>query len=265
MNAISTAEKKLLAVCETGIQDGLKAFLVVGRHLLTIRDKKLYLESADTFEEYCNKRWNFTRQRAHQLIDGAKAVDAVSTIVDTPPPVNEAQARVLATLPSESAQATVWAKAVETAPKDSEGNPKVTAAHVQRVADEVTGKPPKTESNGKAPPDKETIAAEMHAADLADPEPEPTVSEQCEADNKLIESFCRSIMAFYENNVPHTTWTSTDGRIGSGLASLKAGCNTLRTAKSVICPGCDADGCQYCDEHGYLPKYRADQVARVAT
>jgi len=117
---------------------------------------------------------------------------------------------------------------------------------------------------------KESIAK----ADLDEenePEDEPSTVSKMEADNKLIESFCRSLTKFFEDNVPHTHWTSADGRIGSSLASVKAGCATLRSARSVLCPACEdgvnskGDACAYCSELGYLPKYKADQVAGVKT
>lgn len=150
--SLTRGEQNRLAAHEEVIDRGLNSFVEVGRALMAIRDEHLYTDVDGTFEGYCKKRWGFAKSRAYQLIDAAKVVDVVSTIVDTPP-ANEAQARVLADLPSEQAQATVWAKAVETAPKDKDGTPRVTAAHVKAVAAEVA-------PNGKAKP-------------KAEPKPEP--------------------------------------------------------------------------------------------
>lgn len=105
--------------------------------------------------------------------------------------------------------------------------------------------------------------------DEAEPEKELSTADKCEADNKAIESFCRATVKAFEDDVPQTPWTKADGRIGSALSSVRAGCNTIRTAKAVICPQCedgeDAKGneCVYCGGHGYLPKMKADQLSGV--
>ena len=74
-----------------------------------IRDERLYRETHDTFEAYCKERFNFTRQRAHQLISSSEAAESVSTIVDKP--ANEAQARELAKAPEEDRPAIMEAVA----------------------------------------------------------------------------------------------------------------------------------------------------------
>lgn len=131
--ALSTSDRKKLRAHEQTIEAGLRSFVEVGNALRLIRDDQLYLEVAETFEQYCRIRFKFSDRRARQLIDGSKAVAAVES-TGTIVPVNEAQARILSELPDESTQATVWTKAVETAPTDGDGNPKVTAAHVAKVA-----------------------------------------------------------------------------------------------------------------------------------
>jgi protein gp37 len=81
-----------LAELEGIIARGRDTFIAVGHALTVIRDQRLYRDAGYTnFDTYCHERWDFSRQRAHQLIQAAR----VSTTVDTPP-VNEAQARVLA-------------------------------------------------------------------------------------------------------------------------------------------------------------------------
>ena len=75
-----------------------------------IRDGRLYRETHDTFEDYCRKRWDMTRQRAHQFIEAAEVRDVLSTNVDILP-VNEAQSRPLAPLAPEQQRA-AWNEAV---------------------------------------------------------------------------------------------------------------------------------------------------------
>lgn len=84
-----------LESCEAVIERGLATFVEVGNALLTIRDRRLYRQSHDTFEDYCRERWGFVASRARQLIGAAESVTAV-TVGGGPAPKNEAQARELA-------------------------------------------------------------------------------------------------------------------------------------------------------------------------
>jgi hypothetical protein len=142
-SSLTTGEQKKLTLHEQVIERGLNSFVDVGNALLAIQRDKLYTDVDKTFEGYCKKRWNFGKSQAYRYIDSAKVVSNLSPIGDISPPANEAQARVLAELPDEQTQANVWVKAVETAPKDKDGTPKVTAAHVKKVAEEVAPQPPK--------------------------------------------------------------------------------------------------------------------------
>lgn len=165
--ALSTSERKALKEHETVIGQGLTAFVAVGNALAEINENRLYVEKFDTFEKYCKKRWELGKSRAYQLINSAKTVDTLSTIVDIKPPSNEGIARVVSELPNEQAQATVWTRATETAPKGKDGEPKITAAHVRAVAEEMIPtmtcekpKPPKATPpvNEDSEPDPEVIA-----------------------------------------------------------------------------------------------------------
>lgn len=80
---------------EAVVQSGLQGFLEVGNALVEIRDSRLYRESHATFEAYCRERWEITKSRAYQLIGAAETVQHLSTVVDTPTPANEGQARAL--------------------------------------------------------------------------------------------------------------------------------------------------------------------------
>lgn len=119
--------------------------------------------------------------------------------------------------------------------------------------------------------EQEAAAAVVQATSDEEDEPEVelTTADKCDSDNKAIESFCRSLVKFFEDNVPKVAWTEVEGRIDSALSAVRAGCNTLRTAKAVVCPQCedgeDAKGsaCRFCAGHGYLPKLKADQAAGV--
>lgn len=127
---LSTIESETLQECEAVIERGLATFVEVGTALLKIRDSRLYRIDFDSFEEYCQERWDMSRPRAYQLIDAANIARNVSTMVDTVP-TSERQARPLASLdPDEQRQA--WNRALDTAP-----NGRVTAEHVKATVDEM--------------------------------------------------------------------------------------------------------------------------------
>jgi hypothetical protein len=101
-DALSDYERNRLERNEQKIQDALLTFVEMGEALEDIRKNRLYREGFESFEDYCRKRWNFSRQRAYQLIEGAKIAELLSTEV-TIWPTNEAQVRPLAGLSNEEA------------------------------------------------------------------------------------------------------------------------------------------------------------------
>lgn len=134
-SGLSAVDQEDLERCETVIARGLQTFREVGEALAKIRDRRLYRASHKTFQEYCDHRWNFTRQRAHQLIEAASVVAEMSTRVDkestsssTCLPTTEKQARVLSRVEPER-RAEVMAAAVEAA-----GGEEPTAGQVRQAA-----------------------------------------------------------------------------------------------------------------------------------
>ena len=86
---LSVRKKEQLSVHEAIIDRGMLTFVEVGNALRVIQDDQLYLDTADTFEDYCKTRWDFSRQRAYQLIEAAGVCQTMSTIVDIAPPKRE--------------------------------------------------------------------------------------------------------------------------------------------------------------------------------
>lgn len=143
------------------IESGLRFFVDVGVSLMAIRDEKLYAPNHETFEAYCKIRWGFAKSHAYRLIESACVVntisDETSPIGDTKThsssgksqnvvPTNESQARAVAESSDDpKTRAKVWAAAVESAPKDSAGKPKVTAAVVKKAAEKIVPKKPAAE------------------------------------------------------------------------------------------------------------------------
>jgi len=99
---LSHGERKQLAECEQVIKSGLHAadagFKAAGRALADIDTGRLYRASYRTFADYCLSAWNFTADRAYQLIGAAKCRQIVG---------NEGQARQLAKMPPDDQEAVV--------------------------------------------------------------------------------------------------------------------------------------------------------------
>jgi hypothetical protein len=143
MDALTTQEQQSLTRCEKTIERGLDTFQAVGKALLEVRDAKLYRNGFETFADYCQKKWNFTRQRAHQLIDAAKTVKSVSNIFDIK---NEAAAQELGKVPEGKRQEVVdWIN------EKTDGKP-ITAKAIREAAEEVLeAEPEDTELDEPAP------------------------------------------------------------------------------------------------------------------
>lgn len=145
---LSAREAARLAELEQVIKDNFKGFVAVGKALAEIRDTGLYRECG-TFEHYCALLWDVSRPRAYQLMDSAKVIDNLSTIVDKNNegividllPKNEAQARELARLQPEE-QVQVWTSLIDDAKDraDERGRiPAITAKAVKKAAIQFKG------------------------------------------------------------------------------------------------------------------------------
>ena len=147
--ALTTTEHQKYLECNAVIEHGLQTFFDVGNALMVVRNDRLYREEYGTFEDYCQEKWGWTRQRANQLIASADVVAnlaEMTTIVVKP--TTESQARALTKLEPEK-QRTVWKDVVETAPKG-----KVTAKHVQAVVEQH-----KEPAKPKPEPEPEPVVA----------------------------------------------------------------------------------------------------------
>jgi|GEM_PF-3065370 len=70
--------KKMLNDCETKITKGLSTFVEVGIALSLILINKLFLPLFKTWEDYLERRWGFTRQRAFQYMQAAEGHQKLS-------------------------------------------------------------------------------------------------------------------------------------------------------------------------------------------
>jgi hypothetical protein len=90
-----------LASCERVIEEGAKAFHRVVTAFARIKADHLYKEAGHaTFEDYCEKRWGWGRQRGYQLAKAGAMLDALPKKCK-PLVYNESQARALAKVPEE--------------------------------------------------------------------------------------------------------------------------------------------------------------------
>ena len=90
------------------------AFFQAGRALQTLRDKRLYRNTHESFEEYCRDCFGHSRQRANYLICGAQIYEILTMSCCQVLPANEYQVRSLAIL-EPTKQAIAWNQAVENA------------------------------------------------------------------------------------------------------------------------------------------------------
>lgn len=159
---------------EAIIERGLGSFLEVGDALLTIRSERLYLQTHETFAEYCMERWGFCDSRARQLVMAAKVVTNV-TAAGLPGPANEGQARELAKV-AEPDRERVWRETLER----TDGKP--TAAAIREVtAPAAEPKPVVTEPKPK--PAKVTPAAKQRRERTSQRRQEEPAAASAKADD----------------------------------------------------------------------------------
>jgi hypothetical protein len=65
-----------LSELEKVIARGKKTFVEVGLALAEIRDQRLYRREYSGFEEYCRKKWGWTKQHAYRLIEAAPIAES---------------------------------------------------------------------------------------------------------------------------------------------------------------------------------------------
>jgi len=121
------ADRQRFAELEQVIERGLGTFVDVGRALLEIQARRLYLGAGHrTFADYVAKRWDLSASHAYRQIEASKVVDILSPIGEIPLPSNEAQARELTPLVNDpEAVRAVWSEAVQ------DGHGRVTARAIK--------------------------------------------------------------------------------------------------------------------------------------
>ena len=135
---LTSNERRDLEQAERKIAAGLRSFLEVGSALKAIRDRRLFRQHFKSFEEYCAKRWDFSRQRGYELLGASDVVADLSAVADIRVlPVNEAQARPLTVLRAAAHRRRAWKLALRIADKAGRA---VTARDTEEAVRRLNGK-----------------------------------------------------------------------------------------------------------------------------
>lgn len=128
-------EKQSLDLHEQTIRKGLDSFMEVGISLKEIRDGRLWRGEFQSFDAYCQNKWNIAKSYAHYQI---KAAEVAAKVVHNcgQSPLNEGQVRELAK--AGDAAPKVLKEATKRAVKDEKP---VTAKLIAEVRDELLSKP----------------------------------------------------------------------------------------------------------------------------
>lgn len=174
---MNKTEKGALERLETTIRSGLASFVEVGRALRQINVERLYREEDETFEDYCERRWDMSRQHGYRLIKAAECFDSLQSGLPKGAllPRNESQLR-----PLEDLKPGLWVTAWKQVLAESSGV-KVTGDVVEKVVRKLGGrsKPSKaaTRKKAQAKVPTKTVANIVEVAEEALERPKASVAE----------------------------------------------------------------------------------------
>jgi len=231
---LTLTEAMRLQDCEKIIQSGKKEFVRVGLALEEIRDKKLYRSKFGTFQEYCLKRWGFSRSYGYQLIEDAKVAEQMSAKVDIP---NHAAAHALAKVEPQK-RAVVAEKAASSGP--------VTAKSISRAAKDETKADVILDETGYPVPTKAM----------------PFWNRRDEVQKVLTTlSAIKSILRVAQDS---KDLLFVEVNISGAMADLEKVFVSIKTAKPyAVCTSCQGklvERCQHCGGRGVLSQFRYSRV-----
>jgi hypothetical protein len=131
LDILSEAEQAEYFACEEVVGTGWNAFYDVGLALARIRDGRLYRMDYDSFEAYCQAKWEYGRRYVDQLISAAQMVRQLRASSSQLKPDHETQVRPLIGLTPEQARL-AWERAVQKA-----GGGRITARLVKKAVQEL--------------------------------------------------------------------------------------------------------------------------------
>lgn len=120
---LTTSETKQYENLKKTIRNGLKGFLEVGRALCEIRDRRLYGDEFDSWDQFCRACFDMTRSYASRLVSSAQCVEEMKEMLPignkTSLPIRESQVRELLRLETSEERSEAWQQAVADYPNGS--------------------------------------------------------------------------------------------------------------------------------------------------
>ena len=234
---MSIRESQRLEELEKTIARGKKTFVEVGLALAEIRDLRLYKREYSGFEEYCRKKWGWSRQHAYRLIEAAPIANCHHVVTD------EATARELAKIPTEQRAGVVQVIV-------DEGKP-VTAAEIRRHLP-----PPPMQRRKSLPPPPSQVLDETGW-------PIPTqlipLWQRADEVQEILTALSRAkgaLRAAQENKDK----LFAEVNFSSALSQLDQAWTDIKTAKPfAVCPTCQGqlpDKCTLCRGRGLISEHR---------
>jgi len=258
-----------LAELEKVIAKGQKTFIEVGLSLAEIRDTKLYRREYSGFEEYCRKKWGWSRQHAYRLIEAAPIGKCHHVVTD------EATARVLAGVEPSEREGLIGA--VVGAGKA------VTAAELKRnlppppMQRRATGGAPGAEPGpGKVSPRGDTFESgkcEANGPEATPPPPGQVVDgtgwpiptqliplwQRADEVQELLTVLSR-VKGALRSAQENRDMLFAEVNFSSALSQLDQAWTDVKTAKPfAVCPTCQGqipDKCTLCRGRGLISEYR---------
>lgn len=149
--ALTKPDRERLQQLETTIGSGLTSSFEVGRALKQINSSRLYREVSDTFEDYCELKWDLSSKYCYRLIKAAECFDLLRSKLrkGVRLPSNESQLRPMV----DALKPGKWVEAWKQVIADTSGA-RLTAEAVEKVVQGFGGqsKPSKPLVRKKALP-----------------------------------------------------------------------------------------------------------------
>lgn len=245
---------ELLAIADSNSP----AFYAMGTAMLEIRDRKLYRDTYDSWEEFCEKRFDMTRNRANRLIAAAAVESAPESnpeLKETNKSVQNCTSLLNKTKSTESGGSIIKtpSQARELAKVPTEDRPAVLAA-VSGAGKSVTAKAIRNAAQAiveRTNPPEVKDAVEVDCEGF--PIPESTlerwhrrneIKELMQAISRVKAGVKRAMEAkeWIGNNVNFQSLMTDLGNAYSGLKfctpyAVCTSCNGVRSAKCSFCSG----------------------------
>lgn len=112
---LSHEEAAVLRHFEALLRQAALSYVVQGKYLAEIRDRRLYRQGYDSFEDYCARRWDVSRSYAHDLRAACEVAEQLAArgFSEDELPRNVTQGRELSRADGAEARAAVWREVLD--------------------------------------------------------------------------------------------------------------------------------------------------------